>query len=120
MEVKQDYLKAVVVSNNDTSANACQECINLCSKGLQEDRRRKPLYSIGDLEVGDTAKIVFIREEQPALQRIFEAGLTIGTEVAIEQTLSSGEAVEVNLGKAKVLMGPNVAAKVFVELIKPK
>lgn len=53
------------------------------------------------------------------LQRFFEVGLIIGAEVSIEETVSAREAIEVNVGASNVLMGRDVAAKVFVELVQP-
>ncbi len=102
----------------DRPCITCQECIALHNKGLQiVKRRQQNLHSIYDLKAKDTAKIAFIREEQPMLQRIFDMGLIIGTEVTIERIISANEAVEVKVGGSNVLMGQDVAAKVFVELI---
>jgi DtxR family Mn-dependent transcriptional regulator len=99
----------------DLPFSTCEECIAAHRKGSQEVKRRQQnLQAISKLKAEDTAKVSFIRAESPVLETIFSMGLTLGTQINIVS--NTGQAVEVNVGKSNVLLGQDVAAKVFVEL----
>jgi Fe2+ transport system protein FeoA len=83
-----------------------------CSK--KTTRRPQNLYALCDLKQGDAGKVAFIRAESPMLETIFSMGFTFGGKVAVE-TLSE-DVLEVNFGEFNILMGRDVAAKIFVEL----
>jgi Fe2+ transport system protein FeoA len=77
-------------------------------------RRTQNLYALSDLKQGVVGKVSFIRAESPILERIIFMGLSFGAIVAVETT--SDDVLEINLGNFNVLMGQDVAAKIFVEL----
>lgn len=73
------------------------------------------LYALCDLKIGDVGIVSFIRAESPVLEHIFSMGFAFGAKVAVEAI--TGDVLEVNLGEFNVLLGQDVAAKVFVELV---
>jgi Fe2+ transport system protein FeoA len=77
--------------------------------------RPQNLYALCDLKRGDVGKVCFIRAESSVLDNIFIMGFAFGVEVTVEAV--SGDVLEVNLGNFNLLIGQDVAAKVFVELI---
>ena len=78
-------------------------------------RRQQNLHALCDLKRGEVGKVSFIRAESTALENIFSMGFSFGGEVTVEAMVR--DALEVNLGDFNVLLGLDVAAKIFVELV---
>jgi Fe2+ transport system protein FeoA len=78
-------------------------------------RRPQNLYALCDLKIGDVGKVSFIRAESPVLENIFSMGFAFGAKVAVEAI--AGDVLEVYFGDFNVLLGRDIAAKIFVELV---
>jgi Fe2+ transport system protein FeoA len=77
------------------------------------NRRLQNLYALSDLKVGDLGKVAFIRAESPVLENIFSMGFTFEAWITVEAVTNG--VLEVKVGEYNVLMGQDLAAKIFVE-----
>lgn len=101
-----------VLNHHLTKCKEYTDAQAACAKTAK--RRTQNLYALSDLKQGVVGKVSFIRAESPILERIIFMGLSFGASVAVETT--SADVLEINLGDFNVLMGQDVAAKIFVEL----
>jgi DtxR family Mn-dependent transcriptional regulator len=99
----------------DKQCSSCKECTALNDRGLTEVKRRSEnLSALCELQAGVVARVSFIRAESPDLERIFSMGLVLGAQITVKTV--TDETIEVNVGDSNVLLGKDVAAKVFLEL----
>lgn len=99
--------------------SSCEECVAVHRKGLEEvGKRNRNLVSICSLKEGDQGKVSFIRGEHKVLQRLLDMGLTPGTNVSIVRVAPLRGPIEVGVRGAKVALGQDIAANVFVDSLQ--
>lgn len=97
----------------DSPYSNCEEC--MAAPGPKTGTRNKILRPLSSLPEGMSAKVAFIRAGRGALQRLYDMGLTPGTEVQMIRTAPLKGPVEVSVRGSKLAVGWGLASKIFVE-----
>jgi DtxR family Mn-dependent transcriptional regulator len=91
----------------------CKECF------LEEDqtpkKRDKDIVTISSLQVGEKAKIVFIRGGEGVTQRLCDLGLTNGTMVSLLREAPLQGPIEIHVRGCRLVIGRGIAEKIFVQ-----
>jgi len=72
-------------------------------------------FSLADLAVGESARIVDLAGEDSLVQRLLEMGLTEGEDVAIVRLAPLGDPIELTIRGYHLSLRKKEAAMVFVE-----
>jgi len=108
-----------VIPACDLPFSTCEECVKLHAKNLEEEGKRERIpISIGQLKEGEHGKVSFIRGERKVLQRLFDMGLTPGTEVTVLKSAPFHGPVEVLVRGSRLALGRGMTETIFVQAEK--
>jgi DtxR family Mn-dependent transcriptional regulator len=103
----------------DLPFSTCEECVKLHKKDLKEVGRRERIpVSISHLKEGERGKVSFIRGEHKVLQRLFDMGLTPGTEVTVVKSAPFHGPLEILVRGSRLALGGAMTEIIFVEAEK--
>jgi DtxR family Mn-dependent transcriptional regulator len=99
--------------------STCEECVNLHKKDLEEEGKRTRVpVSISRLKDGQHGKISFIRGGHKVLQRLFDMGLTPGTEITVVRSAPFQGPLEILVRGSRLALGRGMTETIFVEAEK--
>jgi DtxR family Mn-dependent transcriptional regulator len=103
----------------DLPFSTCEECVKLHNENLEEVGRRERIpVSISHLKEGERGKVSFIRGEHKVLQRLFDMGLTPGTEVTVVKSAPFHGPLEILVRGSRLALGRGMTEIIFVEAEK--
>jgi DtxR family Mn-dependent transcriptional regulator len=103
----------------DLPFSNCEECVELHNKNLEEKRRRERIpISISQLKEGERGKVSFIRGGHKILQRLFDMGLTPGTEVTVVKSAPFHGPLEILVRGSRLALGRGMIETIFVQAEK--
>ena len=112
-----DYGK--IIPACDLPFSSCEECVKLHKKNLEEEGRRERVpVSISRLKEGERGKVSFIRGEHRVLQRLFDMGLTPGTEVTVVKSAPFHGPLEILVRGSRLALGRGMTETIFVQAEK--
>ena len=91
----------------------CQEC--LLERNPTLEKRDKDIIAITSLQLGENAKIAFIRGGGGVMQRLCDLGLTNGTIVSLVRAAPLNGPIEICVRGCKLVIGRGIAEKIFVQ-----
>jgi DtxR family transcriptional regulator, Mn-dependent transcriptional regulator len=92
---------------------SCQECLD--EQTLILEKREKDVIAITSLELGEKAKIVFVRGGGGVMQRLCDLGLTNGTIISLVRAAPMNGPIEICVRGCKLVIGKGIAEKIFVQ-----
>jgi DtxR family Mn-dependent transcriptional regulator len=103
----------------DLPFSSCEECIKLHNKNLEESGKRERIpVAISHLRDGEHGKVSFIRGEHKVLQRLFDMGLTPGTEVTVVKSAPFNGPLEILVRGSRLALGRGMTETIFVQVEK--
>jgi DtxR family Mn-dependent transcriptional regulator len=97
----------------------CEECVELHKKNLEEKGRRERIpVSISKLKEGERGRVSFIRGGHKVLQRLFDMGLTPGTEVTVVKSAPFHGPLEILVRGSRLALGRGMTETIFVQAEK--
>jgi DtxR family transcriptional regulator, Mn-dependent transcriptional regulator len=91
----------------------CQECLS--EQNLTLEKRNKDTVAITSLQLGEKAKIVFVRGGGGVTQRLCDLGLTNGTIISLLREAPLHGPIEICVRGCKLVIGRGIAEKIFVQ-----
>jgi DtxR family Mn-dependent transcriptional regulator len=91
----------------------CQECLS--EQSLSLEKRDKDIVTITSLQLGEKAKIVFVRGGGGVMQRLCDLGLTHGTTVTLLRAAPLRGPIQICVRGCKLVIGRGIAEKIFVQ-----
>ena len=88
-------------------------CVDCQDKGAG-GQRLKPVTPLTNIKENSRGRVTFIRGGSGAVQRLFEMGLTPGTEVTVLKYAPLNGPVEVKVRGTKLVIGRGLANKIFL------
>ena len=73
------------------------------------------MKTIGDMKIGETAKVARLRGEGAVKRRIMDMGLTKGAQVTVRKVAPLGDPIELTVRGYELSIRKDEAAKVEVE-----
>jgi len=90
----------------------CVECQEKETKGQRLEGRE--LTPLTEMKENTRGRVTFIRGGRGAIQRLFEMGLTTGTEIEVLRHAPFNGPVEIKVRESKLVIGRGLAKKIFL------
>lgn len=108
--------------DHDDAMENCEKCmienleqLKIKQKNISGERKMKLPFKA--LKKGDRAKIVEIKSQSPAIKRLMEMGMTIGTVVEVEKIAPLGDPIDIKLKGYHLSIRKNEAEGIYVEIM---
>ena len=82
---------------------------------IYADKDKQAMKTIGDMKIGETAKVVRLDGEGAVKRRIMDMGLTKGAQVTVRKVAPLGDPIELTVRGYELSIRKDEAAKVEVE-----
>ena len=107
-EFVEDFLKNIGVPEDFAHEKACE-----IEHHISEDRL-KDIYPLSKLNTGEVGEIVLIRGGKGLIQRLYDMGLTPGTEIKVLRQVPFGP-IEISLRGYHLALGRGVIDRIWVK-----
>ena len=107
-EFVKDFLKNIGVPEDFAHEKACE-----IEHHISEDRL-KDIYPLSKLNTGEVGEIVLIRGGKGLIQRLYDMGLTPGTEIKVLRQVPFGP-IEISLRGYHLALGRGVIDRIWVK-----
>ena len=82
-------------------------------------KRTGEKYTLADLKVGQSAKVLKLTEENKAIRRhLLDMGITRGVEITIKKVAPMGDPIDITLRDYELCLRKEDLSKIEVEVIK--